>query len=472
MNSPWLLFLHGINDGGDELWRVPLNDALSRFGRDAFPEDRILTPDYRAALRGQTDGAAMPPTTWERPPKDQWRRATTDYLARMAELEARLRPLANAEPLRVKPPELVDVPPAVSLVEAARRYARSHKVKATVLSMARQSLDVLPDGSRIVILAHSLGTVVAADLLTRLPATIEVLVLVTMGSPLGAIETFRPRALDQFPCDKVRAWVNVFEPRDPVTGGRGVSQYFPNAIDVPVTLNDWYIPAVTHQHGAQFYCSHGAVAATITHAISGHELTTCATEAVEKVTGLELFLLQSLYLRELAKRIPTDDAERLARLERARRVVAAKNGTAAAFVHAQNPETDALPASEFLQRPDAHIRGAWDDPTVLALVIMLASSPPAAPFQIEEKADTEERRLALIATLSLIRVAQTDHTDVDIVDAVFSAQPEVAEALGGGRSWVPGVLVTAGVLTLAATGVGLVVAAPAGLAGAAVVGSW
>lgn len=471
MNPPWLLFLHGINDRGDEPWRVPLKDALTRFSQEPFPDQRILTPDYRAALRGETDGAPPPISTWKHPPKDQWRQAVTEYLARMANLESRVRPLSNASPFRMKPPDLADVPPAGALVEEARRYARSGEVKATVLNVVLQTLEAVPHGSRIVILAHSLGTVVAADLLTKLPPTLEVAALVTIGSPLGAIATFRPRELADFPCDRVKAWVNVFEPRDPVTGGRGVSQYFPYTIDVPVTLNDWWIPALTHQHGAEYYCSHGAVAAAITGALLGKGVTKSDTQDIEVVKGLELFLLQSLYLRELAKRLPTDDAERLSRLERARSVVAANNETAAGLVHARNPMTALLPASEFLQRPDAHIRGAWDDRTILALAIMLASGPPAAPFQIEAKADTEERRLALIATLSLIRLERAEHTDVDIVDALFSARPEVADVLGAGRSWVPAALVAAGVLTLAATGVGLAVVAPAGLAGAAVITS-
>ncbi|WP_040582329.1 hypothetical protein, partial [Sedimentibacter sp. B4] len=138
---------------------------------------------------------------------------------------------------------------------------------------------------------------------------------------------------------------------------------------------------------------------------------------------------------ELAKRIPADEAERLAHLERARNVVAASNETAASLVHARSPLTAMLTASEFLRRPDAYIRGAWDDRTILALAIMLASGPPAAPFQIEEKPDVEERRMALIATLSLIRTDSGQHTDVDIVDSIFSARPEIADLLGASRSW-------------------------------------
>jgi len=471
MNRPWLLFLHGINANDDDPWRVPLNDAITRFGYEPFPSERVLTPDYRAALRGEATGAQAARTTWKRPPKDEWRRAKTEYLARMASLETRIRPLSNAIPDWVQPPGLANVPAVGPLVDDARRYARSADVRAAVHELVLQSLEAVPEGSRIVILAHSLGSVIAADLIKKLPGNLRFSALVTIGSPLGSISEFRSRDLDDYPCDRLSAWVNLFEPRDPVTGGRGIGGHYPWAIDVPVTLQDWVFPVLIHQHGAAYYCSHGAVAAAITGALLGADLATLGAEPAPGVKGLELLLLQSLHLRELAKRLPTDDLDRLARLERARQVTAASHVSAAALVHERNPATAPLPASEFLQRPDAHIRGAWDDRTVLALAIMLASGPPAPPFKIEEASDTEERRLALVSTLSLIREHRSQITDVDIVDAIFSTRPTIIDLLAPGRSWVPAALLAAGVIMLAATGVGLAVAAPAGLVGAAVITS-
>lgn len=53
MNEPWLVFLHGINDGGEhERWLDPLDTEMSLVGSTPFLRDRIVLPDYRAQLRG------------------------------------------------------------------------------------------------------------------------------------------------------------------------------------------------------------------------------------------------------------------------------------------------------------------------------------------------------------------------------------------------------------------------------------
>lgn len=476
MDSPWLLFLHGINASTDEAWLDPINAAITWFGYEAFPYERILTPDYRAALRGGgvatlvTSSVAKPsPTVWKRPPKDEWRRAKSDYLARMASLDARLRPLVNANVPVIRPPEVAMIPPIPLLIDDARRYARSRDVRARVRDIVLDSLEQVPKGCRIVIVAHSLGSVIAANLIKSLPNNLVVSALITIGSPLGSVSEFRSRELDDFPFDRLKAWVNVFEPRDPVTGSRGVCEYYRWAIDIPVTLQDWLPPVLFHQHGAQYYCGHPVIGSAIAGALVGSGLATL--EPGQSVEGLELLLLQSLHLRELAKQLPTNDSDRTASFESARQQTAVEHASAARLIHERNPSTAALPETEFLQRPDAHIRGAWDDRTLLALAIMLASGPPAPPFQVEEDVDAEERKMALIATLSLIRGLRAEPTEIDIVDAIFSTRPAIRDFLSPGRPWVPQALLTVGALTLAATGVGIAVVAPAGLAGAALITS-
>lgn len=471
MSQRWLLFLHGINTNYEERWREYLADSVTLFGYQQLTGERVLTPDYRATLKGEINGGREVSNTWKRPSKDELRDAKTRYLARMSYLEARLRPRANGTTDHLRPPEFGLLPPDVSVIAEARSYAKSAAVRAEVQRIVLQSLEDVPAGSEIVILAHSLGTVVAADLLKKLPADLHVNGLVTIGSPLGAVSVFRTRDLDDFPFDRVGSWVNIFEPRDPVTGGRGVAERYPEAIDIPIVLDDWVFPTLIHQHGAEYYCSQGAVATAVAEGLLGSEVTAVSPDSQSAVDGLELLLLQSLYLRELAKRLPADDFDRSTRFMRARQAIAQDHAKAAAMLHQQSATTASLATSDFLVSPNAHIRNAWHDYAVLPLAIMLATGLPASPFTVEGDPDTEERRSALISTLSLIREGISDVTDVDIADAVLSARSEIKGVFAAGRSWLPTLLVTGAVVALAATGVGVMAAVPAGLAGAAVITS-
>lgn len=83
----------------------------------------------------------------------------------------------------------------------------------------RQRLrDQLTAAQPIAIVAHSLGTVIAYDVLRRVDTRVDL--LVTMGSPLGLDQIrYELRRLDgntAFPAN-VRRWLNVFDGLDPVT---------------------------------------------------------------------------------------------------------------------------------------------------------------------------------------------------------------------------------------------------------------
>src|SRR6266487_4158568 len=61
-------------------------------------------------------------------------------------------------------------------------YLDRNEIRQLVLDTV---LERFPTSGRVVLVSHSLGTVVAMDLLTRLPDQVEVAQLVTAGSPLG-----------------------------------------------------------------------------------------------------------------------------------------------------------------------------------------------------------------------------------------------------------------------------------------------
>jgi hypothetical protein len=138
------------------------------------------------------------------------------------------------------------------------------------------------------------------------------------------------------------------------------------------------------------------------------------------------------------------------------------------------------------------VRNTWTDEALLSLAVGLEMSPPLHPFDV--KFSEQHRHLALLNTLHRVRgrpgegpgevsvggvggvgnagsfgsgggaVSVTEFAAA-VRDGVKAGQNAVRES---GFPWGT-VLITGGLILLSLTGVGLVVAAPAGLAGAAVI---
>jgi pimeloyl-ACP methyl ester carboxylesterase len=108
-------------------------------------------------------------------------------------------------------------------------------VRTAVLNAVRETL---PDSGRVLLVSHSLGTVVAMDLLQELNPALEVTMLVTAGSPLGMDSVFR-RLLSGGPRRpaQVGRWVNAFCAPDPVAIGCPLADDWPGQIEEFVTSN-------------------------------------------------------------------------------------------------------------------------------------------------------------------------------------------------------------------------------------------
>jgi alpha-beta hydrolase superfamily lysophospholipase len=101
------------------------------------------------------------------------------------------------------------------LKDAERYRSRRLQVQTEILNQLA-SEDV---SGEFIVIAHSLGSVVVADLLPYLRPGQHVRLLITVGSPLG-IEGFWMWTANQlrreFPYDAVSAWVNIWSVGDPV----------------------------------------------------------------------------------------------------------------------------------------------------------------------------------------------------------------------------------------------------------------
>ncbi|MFJ4536021.1 trypsin-like serine peptidase [Streptomyces tibetensis] len=96
-------------------------------------------------------------------------------------------------------------------------YLGDSAVREAVLDSV---METTPTSGELVLVTHSLGTVVGMDLLTRIPDGLDPLLLVTAGSPLG-LDGVNERLLIRGPHQppRVRNWVNVWCPTDAVAIG-------------------------------------------------------------------------------------------------------------------------------------------------------------------------------------------------------------------------------------------------------------
>lgn len=222
-----ITYLHGVGGARPAWWR-PISRCLGGLTVDlhAPAYDDLLTTSGRVhARRAPTD---------EDVPHDDDRRAYVERQRRLGDLvEAVGESTRMAWPAGLPhPAEIADRLPLAPMLRApvfgldqVGRYLDDDTRRAAVLH--RASTVILRAASPRVVIAHSLGSVVAWDLLAD--PRIEIDLLITLGSPL-ANPSIRATSAS-FPYHRVGAWLNVVHLLDPVPAGRGLRDAFPAACD-------------------------------------------------------------------------------------------------------------------------------------------------------------------------------------------------------------------------------------------------
>src|SRR5450631_690616 len=203
-----VVFLHGASGPEDEAnWLGPLNLRLAQMGHSRFDpsHDRITSPVYLKDLLLGTPGPE-PAATWTKGDDRDHQRSRLRYLQRQDELAraGRTWERFGAGPVvSWLPDDLADdgwvTRVGIRFVQAARRYQHDRDCR---WAAQRAVLAQLPTSGSIILIAHSLGSVIAVDLLTKLPPDLTVDLLLTIGSPL-AIKRFGDPGLTDFPYDRV-----------------------------------------------------------------------------------------------------------------------------------------------------------------------------------------------------------------------------------------------------------------------------
>lgn len=132
-------------------------------------------------------------------------------------------------------------------------YLDEPRVRDAVLDAVLASV---PVSGELVLVTHSLGTVVGMDLVTRLAPEVELTLLVTAGSPLG-LDTVRRRLLPGGPA-RTFAWANAWCPTDAVTIGCPLGTVWDGRPADFAVVN-----ARDRAHDIEEYLSHVEVAAEI-----------------------------------------------------------------------------------------------------------------------------------------------------------------------------------------------------------------
>src|SRR4051794_134332 len=263
--TPVLVFLHGVGDG-DPLaqWLTGVNRGLEQAGYRVIEKSDTIAPRYSDLLSTDGISASLPPRTYVTDDEDKRRREYEPRQARVSRLighdtdagpfgydnlpDGVLDPLANGAVALVGQLKQVD------------RYMNNEGLRGAIL---RRVLEHLPTEGEIVLIGHSLGSVVAIDLLDHLPVGLYAKRFVTIGSPAGSpyIHAKSDRLLKRFPYGTVGDWTNLYGRADVVTAGRGLAGTFPAAQD--------FVVAIGARHEARAYFEHPSVATLIGEALQG-----------------------------------------------------------------------------------------------------------------------------------------------------------------------------------------------------------
>ena len=447
-----VLFLHGIrNDPSNQEWIGALDAALGRRGHGRLDDLGIgpVGASWNDALYEPEplEDPGPPDLSYVKSGDSEYDSAVGRWSLRQAALEGTLRRRGSLRfgPLGALPDEALDfvAPPVASQVlKEVGTYCKSRARRHTCL---RSVLSQVPERTDLIVVGHSLGSVLALDLIYHLPATVDVKLLITVGSPLGrgVVRSHLRRVRDRFPAERVGPWLNVVGQWDPVSAGRGIAVHFPEALDVFVDTGRSFPTS----HAASAYLDQDVIADAIDAALT--PAPTATGHALEVRVGDEHLpmLVQSQMALRLEQHMDRGDRRRRFANARAER---------SAELQARHD----LPASLLLLRDNGPLlKGRFTPAQATAVLLATCMGNAVAPYEIDYEGKVENRALE--------DLVQDIGFPTRRAVAVLEAEREARAKHGAKRGWQQKALMAAGVATLVAAPYMVAVAAPAGLAGGA-----
>ncbi|MCZ2826678.1 MULTISPECIES: hypothetical protein [unclassified Modestobacter] len=459
--SAKLVFLHGVGDGDPRgQWLTDLNLGLESAGYRGLARAETIAPRYSDLL--STDGvhASVPARTYKSSNEDERRRKYEFQQAHAARLIGTDPDIGRfgfdgLPAVVLGPGQEAVIAAGILQLHQVRRYIENEGLRGAIL---RRVLEHLPASGEIVLVGHSLGSVVAVDLLDHLPGGVTVKRFITIGSPAGSsfIHENCERLLKKFPYGIVGDWSNLYGRADIVTAGRGLGSTFPAAADHPI--------AVGPRHAAKAYFEHPSVAILIGEALQGSLGTDLAVRSVAlEVIGSvpeQTALFALAFAHHVRRRIK--DKAVAARYELALRTVQLEMAESLRLLLANEgrPLSGAVRALSNGEPPTL-IR-AWSIDEVVEVLVLCALSNLVQPYDVS----TGD------APMDALRDMATElHIQPESGDRIRQAIAEVKGCLGGstGIPWSRILIGVGGVALLAAGPLGVALAAPATAYGAAAV---
>ncbi len=466
-----VVFVHGDGGPTSRKWRDALDQALGQLDFPQLGRENdvtIVEPRYDDVLVDPPESAYLERTPTGVKDDSSLRYA---YELRKDQVFRRLRadlsagsdgwiPIPDNKLIESLGAGVFDHVPLFISSRNARRRAISRVVAA------------VPKSGRVVIVGHSLGSVVALAALTRLSPRVKVELFLTIGSPLG-MELFsrqlRYEGREKFPYDKVELWANAYGVQDPVTMGRGISSIYPPALDLR-------LPSGVG-HDAHHYLGHLAIAKLIGEVVFGPQVISqdlvlpgARGDVVTAIhPGIAPLLVNFQWLHTWQRWCAQND-----RREQATRIATVIELLASdaerRYGELQEQREMPLPPLPNLRREKALQLSTlrFDPRDLLAQLVYLSMERVEAPYRVGDHSK-DSRGHCQVQTWTSAFPGAAGRRDADAASAaVNKAIDEARDCFDDDGSWWPW-LAGAGLALLAVTGVGLALAVPATLAGAAAI---
>jgi hypothetical protein len=334
-----------------------------------------------------------------------------------------------------------------------KAYAHQKGIRGAVL---QRVLSELPTEGEVVIVGHSLGSVVTVDLISRLPVDLQVRRVVTIGSPANTalLAASRRELIGNFPYKSTNSWLNFFGPRDPVTRARGLARVFSDVQDFRVDIGK-------AGHRSKAYLHNTAVARAVGTAFHKSPMIPRKTTRVRTSLNDDMAaVILELHFRYAVRDAITDKKVK----PRYTEAIRIKRADLVEQVWDADSQGVPLPREfhTLAEGETPEIPNYWSVGGLIGQLTILALSDLIAPFEI----DIEDAALRAIPVIAE-KAGQPTSFGHELRKIVRDFNDTITKKTKPGANWGRIAFAAAGVAVIAIAPYSLIALAPAGAAGAA-----